>query len=145
MMLAASASVCVLNFSTNSVAPEKAIWFIYLSTSSLVMPIPLSRMVRVFFFLSTSIFIVRSPSSPLNSPADARVLSLFVASTALLTISRRNISFSEYKNFLITGKMFSVFTPIEPVCISIYFYLLIFFCRGNVKQYAMMMTLTKRH
>src|SRR5574344_235526 len=39
---------------------------------------------------------------------------------ALDTISRRKISWSEYKNFLITGKMFSVVTPILPFCIILF-------------------------
>jgi hypothetical protein len=42
-------------------------------------------------------------------------LSFWVASTALLTSSRRKISWSEYKNFLIIGKMFSVWMEMEPV------------------------------
>ena len=41
------------------------------------------------------------------------------ASTALATISLKKISWSEYKNFLITGKIFSVVTPILPVFIRI--------------------------
>ena len=57
---------------------------------------------------------VKSPSSPLNSPIEASVLSFWVASTALETNSRRKISWSLYKNFLITGKIFSVVTPIFP-------------------------------
>ena len=59
----------------------------------------------------------RQPISPLNSPLDARVVSFCVASTALETNSRRNISLSLYKNFLMMGKMFSVVTPIFPFCI----------------------------
>ena len=79
----------------------------------------------------TKNFTVKSPSSPLNSPALARVFSFCVASTALLIISRKKISFSEYKNFLITGKMFSVLTPIDPFDIILEFlisYFLFFIC-----------------
>ena len=84
-----------LYFSMNSSAPEKAIWLMYLSTSSAVMPTPRSVTVSVFFSLSTATRIVRSPSSPLASPIDERVFSFWVASTAFEISSRRKISCSE--------------------------------------------------
>ena len=92
----------------------------YLSISSSVMPIPLSLMVKVLFFSSSDTRTVKSPSSPLNSPFSANVFIFCVASTALLTISRKKISWSEYKNFLITGNMFSVVTPMFPFCMVVY-------------------------
>lgn len=84
-----------LYFSMNSSAPEKAIWLMYLSTSSAVMPMPRSVTVSVFCALSTATWIVRSPSSPFTSPIDERVLSFCVASTAFEMSSRRKISCSE--------------------------------------------------
>ena len=78
------------------------------------MPMPRSVTVSVRLSASTLMRIVRSPMSPLASPLDESVLSFCVASTAFDTSSRRKISWSEYKNFLITGKMFSVVTPIFP-------------------------------
>ena len=60
-------------FSKNSSAPENAIWLIYLSTSSAVMPIPLSEIVNVPASLSSLISTRRSPNSPLNSPHDESV------------------------------------------------------------------------
>ena len=114
-----------LYFSTNSSAPEKAIWLMYLSISSAVIPIPRSEIVIV---LSSNLTCtVKSPSSPLNSPTEESVFNFWVASTALETSSRRKISWSLYKNFLIIGKMFSDVTPMLPcllliVWISYYFY-----------------------
>ena len=81
-----------LYFSRNSSAPEKAIWLIYLSISSAVMPIPSSDTVSTR--LSGSSF-TRIPSSPLNSPVEESVLSFCVASTELEISSRRKISWSE--------------------------------------------------
>mgnify|MGYP007127933468 CR=1 FL=1 len=84
-----------LYFSRKSLTPEKAIWLIYLSISSSVMPMPLSLMVMVPAFSSTDMRTVRSPSSPLKSPFSASVFIFCVASTAFETISRKNISWSE--------------------------------------------------
>ena len=81
-----------LYFSMNSSAPEKAIWLMYLSTSSAVMPMPRSVTVSVLASLSTETRIVRSPRSPFISPIDERVFSFWVASTALEISSRRKIS-----------------------------------------------------
>ena len=83
------------------------------------MPIPWSETVSVFL----SLFIITrtrvSPNSPLNSPTEASVLSFCVASTALEINSRRKISWSEYKNFLMTGNMLSDVTPILPFAIFV--------------------------
>ena len=68
----------------------------------------------VIVSLSIFTWIVRSPNSPLKSPVDARVFSFCVASTAFETNSRRNISWSLYKNFLMMGKIFSVVTQWFP-------------------------------
>ena len=114
-----------LYFSRNSPALENAIWLIYLSTSSSVIPIPRSVMVSVFSLSSTATRIVKSPNSPLNSPLDATAFIFCVASTAFATSSLKKISWSEYKNFLITGKMFSVVTPMCPFAISVNFKFLI--------------------
>gem|GEM_PF-5607557 len=84
-----------LYFSRNSSAPEKAIWLIYLSISSAVMPIPSSDTVSTRLSGSSFTRIVRSPSSPLNSPVEESVLSFCVASTELEISSRRKISWSE--------------------------------------------------
>ena len=100
---------------TNSSAPEKATWLMYLSISSAVIPIPRSIMLSVFAFLSTLMWMVKSPNSPLASPRLVNVLSFCVASTALETSSRRKISWSLYKNFLIIGKMFCAVTLIDPL------------------------------
>ena len=81
-----------LYFSMNSSAPEKAIWLMYLSTSSAVMPMPRSVTVSVLASLSAETRIVRSPKSPFISPIDERVFSFWVASTALEISSRRKIS-----------------------------------------------------
>src|SRR5450755_1661124 len=93
----------------------------YLSTSSAVMPIPLSEMEMVLASLFSFTWIDRSPISPFTSPIEARVFSFWEASTALLINSLRNISWSLYKNFLIMGKIFSVCTRILPFCIIGYF------------------------
>ena len=106
-----------LYFSMKSVAPENAIWLMYLSISSSVMPTPWSEMVIVPASLLTATRTVRSPSSPLKSPTDASVFSFCVASTAFEITSRRKISWSLYRNFLMMGKMFSVVTPMLPFCI----------------------------
>src|SRR5690606_23202213 len=76
-----------------------------------------SRMVNVLLFSSRMMSIVRSPSSPLNSPREASTFNLLVASTALETSSRRKISWSAYRNFLMMGKMLSVCTDILPCSI----------------------------
>ena len=117
-----------LYFSMKSVAPENAIWLMYLSISSSVSPMPWSEMVMVLASLSMLTLIVRSPRSPLKSPTDASVLSFCVASTAFEISSRRKISWSLYRNFLMMGNMFSVVTPIFPFCmIYIVFMLLSFY------------------
>ena len=103
----------------NSSAPENAIWFIYFSISSESIPIPLSETVKVPSSLFTEIVTFKSPSSPLNSPTEANVFNFCVASIALDTNSRKKISWSEYKNFFITGKIFSVVTPIFPDFITL--------------------------
>ena len=64
----------------------------YFLTSSALIPIPLSVIVIVLFFLSIEISIFVSPISPLNSPIEANFFSLVVASTALETNSLKNIS-----------------------------------------------------
>ena len=104
-----------LYFSRNSPALENAIWLMYLSTSSSVIPRPLSMTLRVLASSSSTMRTFSSPSSPLNSPETARAFIFWSASTAFATSSRRKISWSEYRNFLITGKMFSVVTPILPL------------------------------
>ncbi len=65
---------------------------IYLSISSAVIPMPRSETVRVPFSASTVTRTSSSPSSSLYSPNEASVRSFWVASTALLTSSRRKIS-----------------------------------------------------
>jgi len=117
MMAFSSVSDLVLNWLTNSSALEKAIWLMYFSTSSAVIPTPRSVIERIFLSLFTFTWMVRSPSLPLNLPSDARVFSFCEASTALEINSRRKISCSEYKNFFMMGKIFSVWTLIFPVCI----------------------------
>ena len=114
-----------LYFLTNSSAPEKAIWLIYLSISSAVIPIPRSEMVIVLS--SNLIRTVKSPISPLNSPTEASVFNFCVASTALETNSRRKISWSLYKNFLIIGKMFSLVTPILPDLLILFIIILLYY------------------
>ena len=99
---------------TNSSAPENAIWLIYFSTSSPVIPIPLSLMVIVFLSLSSITSTLSFDKSVLNSPTDLSVFNFCVASTALETSSLKNISLSEYKNCFIIGKIFSVCTLILP-------------------------------
>ena len=47
-MMPASPSLFSLYFSKNSSAPEKAIWVMYRSTSSSVMPMPLSETISCF-------------------------------------------------------------------------------------------------
>ena len=121
-----------LYFSKKSLTPENAIWLIYLSISSSVIPIPRSLIVSVPSFSSRLTLTVRSPSSPLKSPFSASVFIFCEASTAFDTISRRKISWSEYKNFLMTGNMFSVVTPMLPFCISILFLFLLFSCLGYI-------------
>ncbi len=118
MMAAAS----FLYLSKNSSAPEKAIWLMYFSISSAVIPIPRSLKVSVPFSLSMLTETFSSPNSPLNSPTEANVFNFCVASTAFETNSRTKISWSLYKNFLIMGKMLSVVTPMFPFCIVVYFF-----------------------
>ena len=120
------AAASFLYFSTNSSAPEKAIWLMYLSISSAVIPIPRSEMVMV---LSSNLTrTVRSPNSPLNSPTDESVFNFCVASTALETSSRRKISWSLYKNFLMIGNIFSDVTPMLP-CLLLIIYFIFYFTR----------------
>ena len=57
------ASALSLNFSMNSVAPEKAIWLMYFFISSAVIPMPLSEIVMVFAVESTATFTRRLPRS----------------------------------------------------------------------------------
>ena len=79
---------------TNSSAPLKATWLIYLSTSSDDIPIPLSIMVNVFSLASKITSTLRLPISPFTSPFELNVFNFWEASTALLTNSRKNISWS---------------------------------------------------
>src|SRR4051812_48408678 len=108
------ASLASLNFSRNSSAPENAIWLIYFLISSAVIPIPLSEIVIVFAFSSSFTRMLRSPSSLLYCPSEESLFTFCVASTALLTSSRRKISLSEYRNFLMIGNIFSVWIDIVP-------------------------------
>ena len=71
---------------------EKAIWLMYFFTSSSLIPMPLSKTVMVFFFLSTLTSMVISPRSPLTSPSDESAFNFWVASTAFDINSLRNIS-----------------------------------------------------
>src|SRR5690348_3202170 len=91
----------------------------YFLISSAVMPMPLSLMVMVFAFSSTDTCTVKSPRSLLYCPREESLLIFCVASTALLTSSLRKISLSEYKNFLMMGKMFSVWMDIVPFSATI--------------------------
>jgi hypothetical protein len=50
-------------------------------------------------------------------------LIFWVASTAFETNSRKKISWSEYKNFLIIGKMFSVLMEILPFSVDMLSYI----------------------
>jgi hypothetical protein len=74
-------------------------------------------MVNVFASLSKLISIFASPNSVFASPIEIKCFSLEVASVPLEISSRKNISWSEYKNFLINGKMFSTDTLIFPLLI----------------------------
>jgi len=71
------------------------------------MPMPLSEMVRVFFSRSMRM-LIRASAPSLQSPAMAAMRRLLMASTPLLTSSRRNTSWPLYTAFLMIGKMFSV-------------------------------------
>ena len=62
------------------------------STSSRVIPIPLSDTVKVPASLSAFTRTRKLEASPLNSPEDANTFNFCVASTAFDTISRRKIS-----------------------------------------------------
>ena len=115
------ASALSLYWFKNSSAPENAIWLINLSTSSAVIPMPWSDTVKVFFALSMDTRTRKSPKSPFTSPTDERVFSFCVASTALLINSRRKISWSLYKNFLMTGNILSEVTPMFPLLIYSWF------------------------
>src|SRR3990167_7242657 len=97
-----SFSVCDLYFSTNSSAAEKAIWAMYFSTSSAVIPIPLSEIVSVLASLSTVIETFNSEGSK-----DFKIFILFKASHAFDASSLKKISLSEYNHFLMIGKIFS--------------------------------------
>ena len=112
-----------LYFSRNSSAPEKAIWLMYFSTSSAVIPNPWS--IRCIFLPSLSILtsMIGLPYSTLASPILAKCFNFKVASVALDTNSRKKISWSLYKNFLISGKMFSTDTLIFPVVIFLFIFL----------------------
>lgn len=54
-------------------------------------------------------------------PIEASLSSLLIASQALLTSSRRNISLSLYSHFLIMGIRFSVFTERVPFSCMVIF------------------------
>src|SRR5688572_2363821 len=131
------ASGLSLYCSTNSVAPENAIWLMYFLISSAVIPIPWSEIVILRVSLSTLTFTFKSsPTSPLYSPIADKRFSFWVASTAFETNSRRKISWSEYKNFLMIGKIFSVWIEMVPFS-AIIFMLLIFKVQMlNLKRYA---------
>ena len=64
----------------------------YFSTSSAVIPKPLSLMVSVLAFLSRMISILASPNSVLASPIEMRCFNLEVASVPFDISSRKNIS-----------------------------------------------------
>ena len=85
-----------LYFSRKSFAPEKAIWLMYSSTSSAVMPMPLSSKRMVFRSgLTRTRMPYSSPSGRVNSPMRESFFSFVTASQPLEIISRRKMSWSE--------------------------------------------------
>src|SRR6187399_1907001 len=63
------ASLDSLNFSKNSVAPEKATWLMYFFISSAVMPMPLSDTVIVFAVYQRPLSLSAHPAPGYNDPA----------------------------------------------------------------------------
>ena len=113
-MMSAFSSGFSSNCFMNSLAPEKATWLMYFLTSSAVMPMPVSEMVLVFCSLSTATFTFIS-----SSLSGCSMRNLVIASQALLTASRRNISLSEYSQRLMTGIIFWASIDTEPFCFLI--------------------------
>lgn len=94
-----------LYLARKSSAPEKATWVMYFWTSSPVMPMPLSSMLRVRASLSVRTT-MRGASSLGACPREASFWYLEMASAALEIISLKKISLSEYSHFLMTGMIF---------------------------------------
>ena len=117
-------SVLPSYFSIKSFAPEKAIWLMYFTISSSVIPIPLSLIVIVPASLSRTTSIFHSVLSISASPTEISFLSLLIASLAFDTISLIKMSFSEYSHFLIIGNIFSVLIDTLPLVYSIFLILL---------------------
>ena len=86
----------------------------YFSTSSAVIPKPWSMMCSFLPSLSIFTSMIGLPYSTFASPILVKCFNFKVASVAFDTNSRRKISWSLYKNFLIKGKMFSTETLIFP-------------------------------
>ena len=102
-----------------SVAPEKATCAMYLTISSSVMPMPLSVKVSVPASLSITTSMRSGASSASAWPLDASQRYFFTASQALDTISRTNISLSEYSHCLMTGMIFSALIETVPLGICV--------------------------
>ncbi len=116
MMLAPSPlSSSLVYFVMKSVAPEKATWAMYFTTSSSVMPMPLSMKVSVPASLSTTTSMRSGASSRVAWPVLASQRSFLMASQALEIISRTNMSLSEYSHCLMTGMMFSALIETVPL------------------------------
>ena len=113
-----SSFVLSLYCSRNFVAPENAICVMYSSTSSAVIPIPLSVIFSVFFSGSaiTRIWALY-PSGIWYSPITSSFFSLVIASQPLDTSSLKKMSWSEYSHFLIIGKILSLLIERLP-CFS---------------------------
>ena len=90
-----SFSVSDLYLATNSSAPEKAIWAMYFSTSSSVIPIPVSAIEIVLRLLSILTEILKSVSWTARAPPSLRIRILFRASVAFEMSSRIKMSLSE--------------------------------------------------
>ena len=102
-------------FCTKSVAPEKATWAMYFTTSSPVMPRPLSmNWIVPFFGLVITSTRYSGFSSTCASPLFASRFSLLIASQPLDTSSRTKMSLSEYSHCLMTGMMFSALMDTVP-------------------------------
>ena len=117
-----SSFVLSLYCARKSVAPENAIWLIYSSTSSAVMPSPLSMNFRVFssgFTRTCTCGLYFSGS--VYSPIISSFFSLVIASHPLEISSRKKISWSEYNHFLIIGKILSLLMESDP-CFSLILY-----------------------
>ena len=72
-------SILSLYLLKKSSAPEKATWFIYLSTSSAVIPIPLSsNFIVLFFLLTDTVILYFSSSDCLTSPRETNLLYLLI-------------------------------------------------------------------